>query len=476
MSNPALVGNELLQVQGVSANGFPSATTQQTTTGAIAALASSETSFVSTNITTVGNGTLTAAGMIGDQIVRTGPVANFSDTTDTAAAIVALFPGGIAAGSNYLNIKNATAFTQTLLAGTGVTLPITVIIPPFAVGEYVVAPTSATAVTLTHIETNPISIGQNTTNPTIVSLATVGAGVITAANFAGGLTARGGSQSGTPFTDTTDTAANIIAACANLIGKVGSSFIYYYNNATNAVATLSGVSGVTVSGITVVPSNMTVGYLVTYTAAATITMVGIGLTNSLSTAMALVGSSSGQTIIQPSAAASGTLTLPAATDTLVGKATTDTLTNKTLTDVIDTDTVISSSATTSVSTTTPATITGLTVSLTAAGKYSYVAQVASTTNGTAGVKVSVGAGGGALTATNFQNTSEFLTAAGLAVLQTTTLDGAQGSTATVLFTRVTGAITVATAGPLTVQGAQNVSTTGTTTFLANSFLTVKRAS
>lgn len=44
----------------------------------------------------------------------------------------------------------------------------------------------------------------------------------------------------------------------------------------------------------------------------------------------VAGSSSGTTTIQATAAASGTLTLPAATDTLVGKATTDTLTNKTL--------------------------------------------------------------------------------------------------------------------------------------------------
>lgn len=48
-------------------------------------------------------------------------------------------------------------------------------------------------------------------------------------------------------------------------------------------------------------------------------------------AITMPGSSSGSTVLQPSAAASGTLTLPAATDTLVGKATTDTLTNKTLT-------------------------------------------------------------------------------------------------------------------------------------------------
>jgi hypothetical protein len=45
--------------------------------------------------------------------------------------------------------------------------------------------------------------------------------------------------------------------------------------------------------------------------------------------LGFLGSTSGSTLVQPTATASGVLTLPAATDTLVGKATNDILTNKT---------------------------------------------------------------------------------------------------------------------------------------------------
>jgi hypothetical protein len=64
------------------------------------------------------------------------------------------------------------------------------------------------------------------------------------------------------------------------------------------------------------------------------------------------GSSSGSTVLQASATASGTLTLPAATDTLIGRATTDTLTNKTLTSAaINTSTVKSPREITTISAT-----------------------------------------------------------------------------------------------------------------------------
>ena len=116
--------------------------------------------------------------------------------------------------------------------------------------------------------------GQGTTT-VATPLNTVGAGVITAAGIAGKLTTRGGTQTAV-FTDTTDTAANILAA-AYPIGTpaIGYTFTYTYVNNTVFPATITGGTGVTVSGATVVPANSWARFQVTYTAANTMTMVGV---------------------------------------------------------------------------------------------------------------------------------------------------------------------------------------------------------
>lgn len=118
--------------------------------------------------------------------------------------------------------------------------------------------------------------GFASTNQSITALNTVGAGTITAAGIAGRYTARGGAQASAAFTDTTDTANAItLALPAGVSTAVGTSFRYLYQNNTNAVATLAGGSGVTISVITVVPPNSFADYLFTYTAVSTYTMVGV---------------------------------------------------------------------------------------------------------------------------------------------------------------------------------------------------------
>lgn len=267
-----LTGNETWAATGVSGNGQPSGTSFLVSSAQVAALASSLSNDTPTAITSTVGTTITAAQLSTGLINRTGPTAIFTDTTDTAANIAATSAVG---SSFYIDIKNATPFAQTLANGTGVTFSSSNIIPGNSIAEYLVTITSATAVVFNHVFTVSID---NKTLMSATGLNTVGAGTITAAGIAGTITSRSGAQSATAFTDTTDTAANIISAQFN--AHIGDSWYYIYQNTTNAPATITGGTGVTVSSVTVIPANSSAQYLVTYTASATITMVGLGVTNS----------------------------------------------------------------------------------------------------------------------------------------------------------------------------------------------------
>lgn len=224
----------------------------------------------STTISTVGSGVLTAAGLVGKLIKRTGPVAAFSDATDSAVAIVAALNTYVAGSSFEVKVQNTTAFPQTITAGSGVTLTGNVVVPPLSVATYLVTITNGTAVAISHVQTSLL-----TTRLPLAStnLTTVGSGTITGAGIAGGVTNRTGSTSA--FTDTTDTAVNIIAAIPN--AAIGSSFEYTYYNNTGSPATLAAGVGVTLSGedAVYIPAVSWVKFLVTMNGASTITMQGI---------------------------------------------------------------------------------------------------------------------------------------------------------------------------------------------------------
>jgi hypothetical protein len=195
----------------------------------------------------------------------------------TAALVVAALPAAAVNGTFQFRIKNGTAFTETLVAGAGNTLPNTVIIPAFSEGVYygTITNVGTPAITYTHLGTFPIAAANSVVTPTLATLSTAGAGTITAAMIVGGAVQRTGSQSNTAFTDTTATAAAIIAAAASLVAKVGGSFWFLYENTTDATATITGDTGVTVSGISTVAAKAWTLFLITQDTAGTCTMVGV---------------------------------------------------------------------------------------------------------------------------------------------------------------------------------------------------------
>lgn len=231
-------------------------------------LAGAAQEIVNTAITTVGAGTLTAASIVGQLITRSGSVAAFSDTTATALQIVAALASAFAGQSFYVTIKNTTAFPQTVLPGVGVSVGGNVVIPAHSTGTFLLTVTSLTAVSLLGVQVSPLT----TIAPEVTTaLTTNGAGVITAAGIAGGVTLRSGAAAAA--TDTTATADLIIAARPNV--AIGDSWEYTYQNNVAFAMTLVGGVGVTVSGTTVVSPQSSSRFLVTYTAASTITIVGI---------------------------------------------------------------------------------------------------------------------------------------------------------------------------------------------------------
>ncbi len=166
------------------------------------------------------------------------------------------------------------------------------------------------------------------TNLTGTAAGLTAGNVTTNANLTGPITSTGNAtavaaQTGTGSTFVMNTSPTLVtptlgAATATSINKVAIT-------APAIGSTLTIPDGVTLTGPATSGTAMTLGNAETVTGVKTFGSAGaVGK-------LQVAGTTSGATILDATAAASGTLTLPAATDTLVGRATTDTLTNKTLT-------------------------------------------------------------------------------------------------------------------------------------------------
>lgn len=142
-----------------------------------------------------------------------------------------------------------------------------------------------------HIDRNGLAVGDLSVNDIIAfsaggwgggattSNATVGAGTLTAAQMTGAsqvYLVRSGSTAA--YADTTDTAANIIAALTAKLGTLykGTSYILRIVNSVAFVDTLTGGTGVTITGTNTVPASGWREFLVSVTGINTVSMTSIG--------------------------------------------------------------------------------------------------------------------------------------------------------------------------------------------------------
>lgn len=254
----------------VVGNGGPQITTA--TTQQIAALAAGGLQTANTAITTVGAGTLTAAAIVTRLITRSGSVAAFTDTTDTAAAIVAALPNAFIGQSFQIEIINNTNFAETVAAGTGVTLSGITVNAGNSWLRMLVTLTSLTAVSMYGIET-----GGNISSPpakfttAALSVGTLAAGAITGADMVV-LTNTGA----TPAAQTVRTAAQMLADTPG--GYVGLSTMFRIVNTGAGTLTLTADGGatVTITGTATVAQNVFRDYILTFNTATTATIQSVG--------------------------------------------------------------------------------------------------------------------------------------------------------------------------------------------------------
>ncbi len=221
---------------------------------ALQQLASRTKLDVVTSISTAGAGVLTAAGIVGGVITRTGPSAAYTDTTVTGAAIAAAIGAPGYSESWYLVIKNLVAFTQTLAADTGVTLAGQTVIPANSAGLFhvVLAGEDATITGLGIIPQCHLPNGQYNTTA-VASPVTPAAGILTGAHRVYYEVTTDGA-----FGITTRTAAEMYADIPNC--HIGFTYeLTVVNRGNNTVTITAGDS------VTITASENTLATLVTRT-------------------------------------------------------------------------------------------------------------------------------------------------------------------------------------------------------------------
>ena len=224
---------------------------------------------VNTAITTAGAGTLTAAGIVGGFITRSGPSADYTDTTDTAGLITSALEAPSVGLSWILRIKNTVAFAETVAGGTGVTVSGIAVVPALSVGSFLVTYTGAGAFTMVGIGNQPLTNLPVTKYITAaLSTGTLTAGQMTGAQHVFLETTTDGAAS-----MTTRTAAQMFADIPN--AQIGQTWLVTFINSGNNTLTIVADGTVTATGTLTVATTTTRTFVCAFTSATAATMQGV---------------------------------------------------------------------------------------------------------------------------------------------------------------------------------------------------------
>lgn len=224
-------------------------------------------------LTTVGNGTLTAALLEGIIIQRSGPTAAFTDTTDTGVAIDTVLAQAAITGVSWIvTYFNNSAFTATIVGGTGVTASGVLSIPPNSIGSFLFTRTGTAAYTMVGLQADT---GLFTYSGPFVATADNGTTqTLTAAMITGGTPTYHTSTGGATPSLTLPLATAIDTAFPNI--QTGQSYVLRVINANSGTATIVTNTGWTLTGTLTLATGTWREFVITRTGVGTYSAVSVG--------------------------------------------------------------------------------------------------------------------------------------------------------------------------------------------------------
>lgn len=231
---------------------------------------------VSGTLTTNGAGTILAATIVGGEVTRTGLTAAQTDTTDTAALIIAALHGAAVGQSWEFTYINNTAFLVTLAGGGSVTLSElasnTSTCPSNSWVRFLVTVATASTVKMEEIAAGPNSY----LLPAKFTTAALSAGTLAAGQASGALYTVLANTGATPGTQNLRTVAQTLLDTPGI--AVGVSYVLrIINNGTSSLTLATdGSSQFTMTGNMITLLNTYSDYIVSITGATAGTVQFVG--------------------------------------------------------------------------------------------------------------------------------------------------------------------------------------------------------